>query len=69
MGTYADDVASRQRTALASAVGWVIVALVVIWMFGLVIGWIRFLLRSVVLIGVIVLLVAAYLAIKEPPDA
>lgn len=60
---------SRSRSALASAVGWVIVALVVIWVFGLVIGWIRFLLRSVVLIVVIVLLIAAYLAIKEPPDA
>ena len=60
---------SRSRSALASAVGWVIVALVVIWVFGLVIGWIRFLLRSIALIVVIVLLVAAYLAIKEPPDA
>jgi hypothetical protein len=60
---------SRSRSALASAVGWVIVALVVIWMFGLVIGWIRFVLRSVVWIVLIGLLLAAYLAIKEPPDA
>jgi hypothetical protein len=61
--------ASRQRAALASVVGWVIVVLVVLWLFGLVIGWIRFVLRSIVWVVLIGLLLAAYLAIREPPDA
>jgi hypothetical protein len=60
---------SQRRAALTSVVGWVIVALVVFWMFGLLIGWIRFVLRSVVWFVLIGLLLAAYLAIREPPDA
>jgi hypothetical protein len=61
--------ASRPRAALASVIGWVIVALVVIWAFGLVIGWIRFVLRSLAWIVLIALLLVAYLAIKDPPDS
>ncbi len=49
-------------------IGWVIVALVVIWAFGLVIGWLRFVLRSFAWIVLIGLLLVAYLAIKDPPD-
>lgn len=60
--------ASRPRAALASVIGWVIVALLVIWGFGLVVGWIRFLFRSIGLLILIVLLVVAYLAVKGPPD-
>jgi hypothetical protein len=60
---------SRTRSALASAIGWVIVALVVIWLFGIVIGTLRFVLRSVVWIVLIAVLVWAYLSIKEPPEA
>ena len=60
--------ASRPRSALASAIGWVIVALILIWAFGLVIGWIRFVLRSIAWLVVIVVLVVAYLAVKGPPD-
>ena len=60
--------AARPRSALASAIGWVIVALIAIWMFGLVIGWIRFVLRSLAWLIVIVVLVIAYLAVKGPPD-
>lgn len=59
---------SRSRSALASAVGWIIVALVVIWLFGLLVGWIGFVLRSAGWILLIGLLVAAYLALKAPDD-
>ena len=60
--------ASRPRSTLATAIGWVIVALIAIWAFGLVIGWIRFVLRSLAWLIVIVVLVVAYLAVKGPPD-
>jgi len=46
----------------------VIVVLIAIWAFGLVIGWIRFVLRSLAWLIVIVVLVVAYLAAKGPPD-
>ena len=60
---------SPTRSALASAIGWVIVALIVIWMFGLLIGWIRFVLRSVAWILLLGLLGVAYFAIKDPPES
>jgi len=56
------------RSALASAIGWVIVALVVVWAFGMVIGWIAFVLRSFVWIVVIGVLAVAYLRLKAPDD-
>jgi hypothetical protein len=60
--------ATSPRSALASAIGWIIVALIVIWLFGMVIGWIRFVLRSIAWIVLIGLLLAAYFAAKGPPD-
>lgn len=60
--------ASRPRSLLASAIGWIIVALVVIWAFGLVIGWIRFVLRSIAWVVVLIVLIVAYLAVKAPDD-
>lgn len=60
---------SQTRSALASAIGWTIVALIVIWLFGIVIGWIRFVLRSIVWIVLIGVLIWIYLSVKEPPDA
>jgi len=59
---------SRARSALASTIGWIIVALVVIWLFGMVIGWIRFVPRSIVWFVLIGLLVVAYLAARAPDD-
>ena len=56
------------RSVLASAIGWVIVALIVIWLFGMVIGTITFVLRSVVWVVLIALLVGAYFSLKTPPD-
>jgi hypothetical protein len=60
--------ASRPRSALASVIGWLIVVLVAIWAFGLVIGWIAFVVRSLAWLSLIVVLVVAYLAVKGPPD-
>ena len=61
--------ASQPRSALASAIGWVIVALVAFWLFGMVIGWISFVLRSIVWIALIAVLFWVYLSLKEPPDS
>ena len=60
--------AGTPRSLLASAIGWAIVVLIAIWLFGLVIGWIGFVIRSIGWLLLIGLLVAAYLAIKGPPD-
>ncbi len=61
--------ASQPRSALASAIGWVIVVLVAFWLFGMVIGWISFVLRSIVWIALIAVLIWVYLSLKEPPDS
>lgn len=53
---------------LASIVGWVIVALLVFWFLGIVIGTIAFMIRFLVWIVVLGLLLAAYAKLKEPGD-
>lgn len=60
--------AASPRSVLASTIGWIIVALIVIWLFGMVIGWVRFVLRSVAWFVLIGLLIAAYLAVRAPED-
>lgn len=60
--------ATSPRSVLASAIGWIIVALIAIWLFGMVIGWIRFVLSSIAWFVLIGLLVAAYLAARAPDD-
>lgn len=60
--------AGTARSAFASAIGWLIVVLIAVWLFGLVFGWIAFVVRSIGWLLLIGLLVAAYLAIKGPPD-
>ena len=60
--------AAKPRAALASVIGWIIVALIVIWAFGLIIGWIGFVLRSMAWLIVIGVLVFVYFAVKGPPD-
>lgn len=59
---------TKPRNVLASAIGWLIVALIVIWAFGIVIGWIGFVIRSMAWLVVLVVLVVAYLAVKAPDD-
>ena len=60
--------AGRTKSAAASVVGWVIIALIAIWAFGMVIGWIRFVLRSVAMLVVIAVLVSVYFRLKAPPS-
>ncbi len=59
---------TRPRSILASAIGWIVVALIVIWLFGMVIGWITFVLRSVAWFVLIGLLLVAYFAVRAPDD-
>lgn len=51
---------------LASVVGWSIVALVALWLLGIVVGTIAFVARFVVWIVVIGVLLAIYLRLKSP---
>lgn len=60
--------ATKPRSALASVIGWIIVALIAIWLFGMVIGWIRFVLRSIAWFVLIGLLLAAYFALRASDD-
>lgn len=60
--------ADSPRSVLASVIGWLIVALIGFWLFGLLLGWIGFVVRSFGWLLAIGLLIAAYLTIKDPPD-
>jgi hypothetical protein len=58
---------SKPRDALASVIGWLIVIVIAFWAFGLVIGWIHFVLRSIAWLVLFAVLVTAYLAVKGGP--
>jgi hypothetical protein len=53
------------KGALATVVGWVIVALLVFWFLGIVVGTIAFMIRFLVWIVVLGLLLTAYVKLKE----
>jgi len=55
------------KSSLATVIGWVIVAIIVFWAFGFIIGTLRWLLRSFLLFGLLIGLLLAYLALKDPP--
>lgn len=55
------------KSSLATIIGWVIVALIVFWAFGFIIGTLRWLLRSVLLFALLIGLLFAYFALKDPP--
>ncbi len=55
------------KSSLATVIGWVIVALIAFWAFGFIIGTLRWLLRSVLIFGLLIGLLLAYLALKDPP--
>ena len=55
------------KSALGTVIGWIIVALLVFWGFGFIIGTLRFLLRSFLMFIVLGGLVVAYFALKDPP--
>ncbi|HAN36367.1 MAG: hypothetical protein GYA65_00975 [Actinobacteria bacterium] len=55
------------KSALGTVIGWLIVALLVFWGFGFVLGTLRWLLRSFLMFLILGGLVVAYLALKDPP--
>jgi hypothetical protein len=56
------------KSVLASVVGWLIVALLVYWFLGIIVGTIAFVVRFIVWIVLLGLLLAAYFKLKEPSD-
>lgn len=58
----------RSRNLLATVIGWLLVAFLAWMAWGVVVGTLRWLLRTVVIIAVIVGLLWAYLALKTPDD-
>lgn len=60
---------SGTRSALATVVGYGIVAIIVLILFNFIIGTILWLFRTVVVIVVLVGLLTIYLRLKSPPDS
>ena len=60
--------ARSSRSVLKSIVGWVIVALVAIWLLDIVVGSVRVLVRFVVWIVIIGLLVVAYFKLNDDDE-
>jgi hypothetical protein len=60
--------ATSPRSVVASVVGWVIVAVVLFWAFGFVLGAIRFVVRAFALLIVLGILVVVYLRLRAPDD-
>ena len=56
---------SQPKSLLATIVGWLIVALIVYWLIGIVVGTIVFLVRFIVWIAILGLLIAAYFTLKS----
>jgi hypothetical protein len=56
------------RSALASLVGWAIVAVVAWWLLGAVLGTVLWVVRSLVWVVIVGGLIWAYLALKAPSD-
>ena len=59
---------SGARSVLATLVGYVIVAIVVLFLFHFIIGTILWLFRTVVIVVVLLGLLTIYLKLKSPPD-
>ena len=60
--------ARSSRSVLKSIVGWVIVALVAIWLLDIVVGTVRVLARFVLWIVIIGLLVVAYFKLSDDDE-
>ncbi len=59
---------SGARSVLATLVGYVIVAIVVLFLFHFIIGTILWLFRTLVIVAVLLGLFTIYLKLKSPPD-
>jgi len=55
------------KSVLGKVIGWLIVGLLIFWGIGLVIGTLRWIIRSVLMFAILGGLVFAYLALKDPP--
>ena len=60
--------ARSSRSVLESIIGWVIVALVAIWLLDIVVGTVRVLARFVVWVVIIGLLVVAYFKLSDDDE-
>jgi hypothetical protein len=58
----------RPRSLAATIVGWVIVAALLFWFLGIVVGTIRLLIRFIVWVVVLGALVTLYLNLRAPDD-
>ncbi|HEY4333847.1 MAG TPA: hypothetical protein VGM78_14805 [Ilumatobacteraceae bacterium] len=54
------------RSAMATVIGWIIVALVVVWLFHFVLGTILWIIKLILAVIVIGLLLTLYLKLKSP---
>jgi hypothetical protein len=60
--------ASKPRSAIATLIGWVIIALLAFWLLGVVIGTIRFIIRFIVWAVVIGGLIFLYVKLRGDDD-
>ncbi len=60
--------AANPRSMIASVVGWIIVAVVLFWALGFVLGTIRFIIRAFAWVIVLAILIAVYLRLRAPGD-
>lgn len=56
------------RSLVATVIGWVIVAIIAWWLLGFIIGTLRWIIRSVLIVLVLLVLISLYLRFKDPPD-
>ena len=61
-------VGERSRSALATIVGWVIVAILAWWLLGFIVGTLRWVIRTVLFVAVVLGLLWLYLSLKAPDD-
>ena len=59
---------SRPRSFLATVVGYLVVAIIIWFLFGWLVGTILWILRTVLIIVAVVGLIALYLKLKSPND-
>lgn len=59
---------TRPRSLLASVIGWLIVAIVVYFLFGWIVGTVRVLLRFVLIVAVVVGLLWVYFRLRAGDD-
>ncbi len=59
---------TKPRNTLATIIGWIVVAIVVFWLLGAIVGTIRFLVRFGIWLVILVALIVVYLKLKAPDD-